>query len=345
MNERIALPPLAFGEAIATRTGDVGLAASQAAETVTALRSFRTTGVNPRFKSKTINLTINGLGLCASASTPLRAEMDASDDLYFIFSLRGECVTEVDGRKYAWRPNETGVLIPKSGRRIGRSDERSIVIARFDRARLENTIDAMCGRAVSAKGLTNLDEFRVVDLRYGQIDLASSFRSVCSVIDSHACNEKLLQLIGFDDFFYRHLALCLEPQILIKGAFEERLRSPTQGAIDEVCDAIRSRLHQRFTITDMERMTGMSRRSLQSAFNRRFGCAPMEWQKRERLRVARQMLTGGSAEPSVADLAFQLGFSSASRFTAFYREMFGETPKATIQLRRGASSAQKAADD
>ena len=164
MNERFALPPLAFGEALATRTGDVGLAASQAAETVTALRSFRMTGVNRRFDSKTINLTINGLGLCANASTPLHAEMDASDDHYFIFSFRGECVTEVDGRKYAWRPNETGVLIPKSGRRVGRSDDRSIVIARFDRARLESTVDAMCGRAVPTKGLTNLDVFRVVRL-------------------------------------------------------------------------------------------------------------------------------------------------------------------------------------
>ena len=183
------------------------------------------------------------------------------------------------------------------------------------------------------------------DLRYGQLDLASSFRGLCSGIDSFACNEKMLERIGFDDFFYRYLALCLEPQILIKDAFDERPLAPSRSVIDEVCDAIRSRLYQRFTITDMERMTGMSRRSLQAAFNRRFGCAPMEWQKRERLRAARQILTGGAAEPSVADLAFQLGFSSASRFTAFYREMFGETPRATIQLRRGARSVEKAVND
>lgn len=330
----IALPPLAFGEAIATRTGDISLAASQAAETVTALRSFHSTGVNRRFQSKTVNLSINGLGLCANACTPLSAEMEASDDLYFIFSFRGDCFTEVDGRRYSWRPYETGVLIPRSGRRVGRSDDRSIVIARFDRARLESTVDAMCGRPASATAAGNLDEFRVVDLRYGPLDLAFTFRSFCSAIDSYDCSEKLLELIRFDDLFYRQLALCLEPQLLIKEAFEERLLAPAKGVIDEVCDAIKSRLHQRFTMTDMERMTGMSRRSLQTAFNRRFGCAPMEWQKRERLRVARQMLTRGSAELSVADLAFQLGFSSASRFTAFYREMFGETPKATINHAR-----------
>lgn len=332
------MPPLAFGEAIAARTGDSGLAASQTAQTVTALKSYRPLGQGKDFRSKTVSLSINGLGLCANACTPLRAEMEPSDDLYFIVSFRGDCFTEVEGRQYAWRPNERGVLIGESGRRYGQSDMRSIVVARFDRARLESTMEAMRGNMHgtmhgrdAAGASASLRGVRVVDLRFGPVDFASSFHWLCSMIDSYACNERLLEAIGLDDLFYRQLALCLDPDRLVRDALEEKHPQARASAIDDLCDAIRSRLGQHFSMTEMERMTGMSRRSLQAAFNARFGCPPMEWQKRERLRVARQILSNRAENANIADLAFRLGFSSPSRFAAFYREMYGEAPGQTLQ--------------
>lgn len=67
-------------------------------------------------------------------------------------------------------------------------------------------------------------------------------------------------------------------------------------------------------------------------FAQHFGCTPHQYRLRLRLAVALQRL--GQRETRLADLAFELGFSSQSHFTETFRRAIGCTPgQARIALR------------
>jgi hypothetical protein len=178
MSPQNALPSLVFGEALASQSGDPRVAARQSAKTITALEHYRPKG-SGSFLSKSVNLCINGLNICANASTPLRAEMAPSSDLYFIISFIGDCFTQVSGRKYAWSPHSEAILIPRSGSRYGESCDRSIIIARLDEDRIIRTANAM--RGADAKPIeTPLDEIRKVALNYGSLDFCGPLLKIAT---------------------------------------------------------------------------------------------------------------------------------------------------------------------
>jgi len=80
----------------------------------------------------------------------------------------------------------------------------------------------------------------------------------------------------------------------------------------------------------MEMASGLSARALQYAFKARFGCSPMAWQRRERMLKARQLLLANAHSQSITNLAYDMGFSSASAFSTLYKLHFDETPSETL---------------
>lgn len=77
----------------------------------------------------------------------------------------------------------------------------------------------------------------------------------------------------------------------------------------------------------------VSVRTLQVAFKEHCGVSPMQYLRQLRLdRVRADLLThGDSAECSVADIALRWGFAHLGRFSAAYRDRFGETPSQSLQ--------------
>ena len=82
----------------------------------------------------------------------------------------------------------------------------------------------------------------------------------------------------------------------------------------------------------------MGVRTLQEGFNRELETSPMAYLRRVRLRHARDALVHADAgATTVRSVATGLGFLHLGRFTAAYREAFGENPSVT--LRRDATAA------
>ncbi|MGE4173277.1 MAG: helix-turn-helix domain-containing protein [Methylocystis sp.] len=250
--------------------------------------------------------------------------MTPTDGLFFIMTLHGVCNTEIEGKKYHVTPNQKALLLYERGVRYGESDTRSVFVARLDSARLNETARAMSGE--NGLRAPRLDDApaRSIDSRIGGINLATSLRSVFGLIDSHFGNPAILANLGVDDLFYRQIALMTWP-----GDFLDENMSPSgrsSSAIEALCEAVRTRLERPLTMTEMEKISGLSGRALQYAFNRRFGCTPMEWQRRERLHIAHKWLARADGPINIAGLSAQLGFSSPSRFARYYRQMFGVLP-------------------
>ena len=167
------------------------------------------------------------------------------------------------------------------------------------------------------------------------INYYDGLRDLYSIIDNCNCDEGFLAKIGMDDIFYRMLAQFTVAQ------FGHTVSSPTPSrlprsrrAVDMICDHIRQNIGQPLTIPRMEDMSGLTGRALNYAFRSRFNCSPQEWQRSLLLDEAYRRLKSGAPQISIKGLSNELGFSSASSFSAHYKERHGELPSETVSRSR-----------
>lgn len=331
------LPPLPFGEARATTTANVKVLAEHTAKALTSLNAMEPADRPETFQSKVSTIRINGLDLVANAVEPVKLELGATRDFHLIVNFFGRSHAITGGRRYDWGQNDRAVLFTECERRLGFSERRSALFAHLDRQRLIDTACAMLGDDAAQKLSLDLDQTRTLALNHGPINFTTIFRQTCQHIDSLGGNQAALEALGLDDMFYRQAVFLLKPQLLVGDAQNENAVERGGGPIDSVCEAVRNSRHRALTLTEMEQISGLSRRSLQYAFQKRFGLSPMAWQQQERLHVARERLLKGAEDFSITQLSYEMGFSTPSNFTAYYGRIFGETPTATILRSRRAS--------
>jgi AraC-like DNA-binding protein len=86
------------------------------------------------------------------------------------------------------------------------------------------------------------------------------------------------------------------------------------------------------TVTDIAAAACVTVRALQMAFRRELDTTPMAYLRTVRLaRAHRELLDLGPQQETVTAVAYRWGFSSTSRFSAYYRETYGVTPKQTLR--------------
>ena len=90
-------------------------------------------------------------------------------------------------------------------------------------------------------------------------------------------------------------------------------------------------------MAELCRRSGASRRSLEAVVQLRTGKSPWEYLRWRRLWRARSMLRQPSADTTVTDVAFKLGFWHLSRFSAAYSSTFGERPSETLAKAWGSA--------
>jgi AraC-like DNA-binding protein len=76
---------------------------------------------------------------------------------------------------------------------------------------------------------------------------------------------------------------------------------------------------------------GVGIRALQLGFRRHFGTSISEMLRDIRLAHLNARLAIASADESITEIAFELGFTNLSRMASAYRAKFGETPSATLR--------------
>lgn len=88
---------------------------------------------------------------------------------------------------------------------------------------------------------------------------------------------------------------------------------------------------QPITVTDLLEVCQCSRRSLFDSFRKFRGYSPLQFLAQLRLKHARERLSTPLPGDTVQSIAFECGFSHMGRFSAAYREYFGEQPRETLQ--------------
>lgn len=106
-----------------------------------------------------------------------------------------------------------------------------------------------------------------------------------------------------------------------------------------------ARLSDPPTVEQLARLVGTNEKRLSRAFREDLGQTVFEYLRGERLRIAQRLLTTTSL--SVANIAEEIGFSSAANFATAFRDRFGVTPSTYRDERQKDDSAadESAADE
>jgi AraC-like DNA-binding protein len=332
-----SLPPLPFGERLATLNADPKAFGDRMASAVPSLQAYGPLGDNKKFRSKSVAVQVNGLQLVAAANTPVSVQVGAATRCNVLIPFFGTNLTAVGQRNLNWDAGQNALYLPAIGRG-GHCSTRSTLTINFEPDRLQQSARAMLGLGADQSVDLYLEDARLLPLHSPGRDADKSWRHICGLIDTLCEEPLLLGQLGVDELVYRNMVLMFRPDLFEKTAptlaQDKAIRVVSQRALDPLCSFIQTKLEARITLTDMEQVSGMSSRALQYAFLQRYQCTPMQWVRDARLDSARAILIQNEQDLTIGLVAERLGFAKQSTFSALFKTRFGETPSTLMARQR-----------
>ncbi|WGL50368.1 AraC family transcriptional regulator [Nocardioides sp. BP30] len=113
-------------------------------------------------------------------------------------------------------------------------------------------------------------------------------------------------------------------------------RQAGPASVQRAIEIIEERPNEPLTISGIAAEVGISVRALQSGFRQTLGVTPGSYLTQVRLeRAHRTLREAPRGSLSATSVALMWGFGNYGRFSAKYRERYGETPAATLRSGRG----------
>lgn len=280
------------------------------------------------FLFKAVGVAINGLAIGAFATSSNRMSFGDRRVPALVFPWAGASNFWA-GRPLAMRANSAAIFVAPGQATCSEGGPRSVVVTHLESLRIQATLSAMLGQEYESIRQARVDESRELSLACGHVSFDLAFRSLISQINAYSQDPVMLNLSGIDDAFYRTLAIALHPMLFARQS-EMRLQSAGKRQLDRLCQYVVANLGKPITLTALEHVGNMSRRSLHNAFVKAFGLSPMGWVREQRLAAARALLQRQSGPRNVANVLYSCGFTNPSLFSAQYCRRFGETPSMTV---------------
>ncbi len=169
----------------------------------------------------------------------------------------------------------------------------------------------------------------VPDAEFG-VFLISAVRS-----DRSSALLSCIQLLLEDPRSAEQDETCLIEELLqIAVGDEVDLNEPPQKrkaqALSAALDRMTANPYENVPISEVSGDTGVSLRTLERAFNEKFGIGPKAYYTRLRLGRVRGLLLEHGKSISISDAANRFGFWHIGQFSHDYRRCFGELPSATV---------------
>lgn len=321
----VRLPNLAFGNPAAVVVNNGREAVDGMARVVPSM-NYLNTDTPSNFATKFVSKTIGDVSIMATAVTAAQMEIDDSLGWHLVVPFFGTSKMTSERSSITLEPGLNAALMPNV-RRLIDSSTRSAVVANLQIERLRATAATIAGQ--TSRSFVIGERPQELDLRQ-QRGMFRSFQHICGLIDATSADPRYAEMLGVDDLLYRWTVQALG---LLTPADQTASGDVEHHRLDAVCDLVGTAYERPLTLTEMEAISGMSARALQYGFKTRFGCSPMEWQRRERIRMAHNRLLFAAPGETITQIAYSMGFASSAAFAAQYRRYFGETPSQTFRSR------------
>ena len=329
------IPALAFNDATTITTFDARTAGEQLAEEFGTMSHFSPVGDCDNFFMKSSSIRINNLVLASAATTGIDFGRSGVETLNFVFLLEGNGLTNVDGVRYEY--SATKEAHSSFGEEYRARLVGSGVSLRLDIQKLSKTCSAMVGFNLET-GMLNKSQ--ILSLQNPNFPFTAVFKVLLGQIDLCRGEVVLLSKLALDDSFYRLCATLICPSILLIDETRNGKRPYVRPEVNRLCEYITARLTHAISLTEMERMSGLSARILQRSFQSSFGLTPKQWIRKQRLHAARGVMLDRRETISITTLAYDFCFSSPSDFARHYALEFGEQPSHTLGRKIPSSSAK-----
>lgn len=232
----------------------------------------------------------------------------------------------IDQRTYRFR--SSALFIPAAGTRIHLDcSQCSGIIISFPAETLLPVAQAMAGpgfdllplrAALAQPAILSRQADPRRDRLHALLMGAMAFAEQCLAIGGG-----IHPMLCLDDLIRRLIVMLLLPDLL------EAAASPFQAepfAHQDLVDWLLAHLQEPISLSDIEKRSSYSRRTLQYAFKQRFGCGPMQWLRQQRLAKARGLLEQTAFQGGLRDVATACGYLSQATFSRDFLARYGERP-------------------
>jgi AraC-like DNA-binding protein len=317
---------MAFGYRHSEINRDVNSLYDMISGVTPTLTSYEKAG-SGEFFHRSAFVSLQDLALAATVCSPMTYEVTEDDNLYFILPFHGQAKARSHHKDYCSSPMHGGVLMPGHARK-GCMSEISMLQATLKPERFKRTAMTMTGHHHQRQIHDRLQAPQLLAMQAGPVRFDHLFSTICQTIDDCALVAGALNALGFNDLFYRSVVSMAFPELFADP--EPSSRMGASATLDRVCDYIDAHLSQTIYLTELEEISQLSTRSLQYAFQRRFGCTPMAWIRERRLQLAHKRLRCALPGDMVIHIAMECGFSNPGDFARLYFKRFGELPGYTL---------------
>ena len=251
------------------------------------------------------------------------------DDFYLVqIPLSGRARVTIGGREFDCRPGMATIQNPDEPLDMYWDAKCRKLVLRFDRRTFERFVELQYGD-VPRLGLNLLPTFELS--KPDGAAFASLIRGM---------NLQLVESRGnVPPSILAHWELCFMSALLLMRAGDDP--SIIQKAQGGPCDAVRrvrdyleANAQNGVDLVDIREIAGIPLRTLHHQFQRSLGITPLQLLRNIRLDRVRCELLRPQAGPSVTTVALNWGFDHLGRFSASYKQRFGETPRETVRRSR-----------
>jgi AraC-like DNA-binding protein len=122
--------------------------------------------------------------------------------------------------------------------------------------------------------------------------------------------------------------------IIVEQSGEAAVSELTLQRMRQLERWVDAHLGETITLDRLCASSGVGGRALQKSMMALRGQSPLEWVAARRLAAARARLLEGAAGVEISRVALDCGFTHLGRFSAAYRQAYGELPSATLAAAR-----------
>lgn len=280
-------------------------------------------------------LQLGPLEIVALWGTGLQGEVEGCERATLVIPYRGRGDFRIETRSLSNLTGHTLLLVPPGPWRTW-NDALGGVTIRVDPARIQTVGRTMGGDIGRPERWLAVARTPLVCRVGGASDarlFARLYRVLAflhGVVRRHGEPPEALRL---DDLLLRQIAQLLAPALLQEPGHPET--GGGDGQLDALIDWIHAHCQEAISLSDLEARSHYSRRSLQYAFQSRFGCGPMQYLRRQRLWQARRRLEQAAPGTRVSDVAFACGYLSVSSFRRDFQARFAVPPSVLLARRHG----------
>lgn len=322
-----SLPPLAFGQRQSVRFRNAEHLSEAAGRDTPTVMNYRSSETDGSFLAQFAVIKTAKIRLTAASSSSFRVEARGSPTGLLMVPLHGFTITQRKGRTIEWGQGKCALYLPPGGC-SARSTGRSAVGVDIEPTVLNGVAQTMLGGKIPKRGAAfDFATACPIALQSNHLDFGSIFQDAISTLDRFDGRTDLIEKSGVDDLILRIVALLFNIEEMSEGNADTGGRS---AVLRLACEYIDANLTRAITLTDLESLTGLSRRSLQYAFRSTFDCTPMQWVAQRRLETVRSQILAARQGTNLTRIAGEY-FANLGEFARLYRQRYGELPSMTLK--------------